>query len=703
MNPFRLAAALLLSCFGVFLPSLLPARPKWDPVSAAELAESKPQLESGAAAEILDYRIEIDDTDRGCRIRSCQRIKIYDPARAVEATRFSRLSVGEDSPQHKLIVRLTLPDGSSQEFGKEQLLQRNLLEVGHPAGFLGWITSRDFWNLQEKFLAIPGIVPGAILDCWEDYGEGPRGDWLKNAIQYPNIPIRHFTYSSHYSTYGTKQLHRIFVLNPNGGHLDNDPKAGVSVFTASNLPSLKRESFRPPDSYQSLTIIETYEAKEISLARRSLKNPLPDEVPASLGPWAPFSTTMAFYDTDWGAPTRRVREKAAELIAGAGDEREKARRLFVYVQGLYQRFHRRADLENWYTRYVESSDELIELDKIDSTIIRSRDFYYLFIALARAAGLECHSVFHPVRTSFLFQIAMVYERFLSYRTVAVKANGEWILCEPCSDVPYAFGQLPWYIENQPALLALSHQQVFLNVTSPPAENSLARTEADLQLSATGRLQGECLLTLTGHHAHLLRERLSSTAREKWWQLARSIFSMENAWAEVRLLAVEGLEETEEPVRVRAALDWPAYAAILNDRVVLAPAIFQQGNPPLLYESERKTPVFFPYPCAESQRITIRLPSGCTVATLPKPIAATEGAYSYRLAFTGEDDRHTLIIERQLINRAVEIPLDGYDRARDWFRRVGVADQLSLVLPAAPTASDSSSPGTTRQRPDHGTP
>ncbi|MFA5057300.1 MAG: hypothetical protein WC485_04250, partial [Opitutaceae bacterium] len=164
MNPFRLAAALLLSCFGVFLPSLLPARPKWDPVSAAELAESKPQLESGAAAEILDYRIEIDDTDRGCRIRSCQRIKIYDPARAVEATRFSRLSVGEDSPQHKLIVRLTLPDGSSQEFGKEQLLQRNLLEVGHPAGFLGWITSRDFWNLQEKFLAIPGIVPGAILD-----------------------------------------------------------------------------------------------------------------------------------------------------------------------------------------------------------------------------------------------------------------------------------------------------------------------------------------------------------------------------------------------------------------------------------------------------------------------------------------------------------------------------------------------------------
>lgn len=665
---------------GISLPLTIWAEtPPWKPVTSAELAEDKPQSEPSAPAEILSYRLEIDDTRQYVRdISRTLRIKVYDPGRAVDITRVARFWSGPANGYYELRARLTLPDGSSRDFGEQDLRERNVAEAGHASGFWGALTKDSHQVVAERFLAVTGVVKGAVLDVWESEPNIQKTDWIMNSIQRPDAPIKHFEYETRYLL-GPRMQHHSFVLNPCGGTASHDERAGIFRFSAENLPSIRRESYSAPDTYFSLTIIETSESIDRALYPRSDKVPIPAPVPLALGPWATLSTAADYQDADKGYASKRVKEKAVELVAGATDPREKARLIFNYVQDLYQRYRTRADLENWYTRYIKSVDELIDLDKIDSTVLRQDDFKFLFVALARSAGLECHSVYHPLRTAFPFRIDMVSERFLSRWTLAVKLGDSWVLCDPCNEVPLGFGALPWDIEGEPALVALPRQQAFLTVPPLPAEGSVTDTKADLELDAEGNLRGECIRTLTGHAAHAARLRLNDTGREEWGRLARSLFGLENSSGEVRLTGVDGFNAPDEPLRLHAAVEWPAYAPVLGDRLNFVLSVWTEGRAPLLSESERKTPVFFDFPNVERETITVRLPKGFLPGSLPKPIAATSGDFSYSLAVTQDRGRGILEVERAATNRAIAIPVADYAPARDWFRRLSVADQIGVML------------------------
>jgi hypothetical protein len=117
------------------------------------------------------------------------------------------------------------------------------------------------------------------------------------------------------------------------------------------------------------------------------------------------------------------------------------------------------------------------------------------------------------------------------------------------------------------------------------------------------------------------------------------------------------------------------------------SVWTEGRPPLLNESERRTPVFFNYPSLEKETINVHLPKGFRPGTLPKPIQATSGDFSYLLSVADDPEHDVLTVERTTINRSIGIPVANYAAARNWFRRVSVADQIGVVLTHdAPTAA-----------------
>jgi hypothetical protein len=671
--------AAMLAMLVLTLPAAA-VEPDWRPVTAAELAEDKPQLEAQAAAEILDYHLQIDDTRHdGRQETSWIRYKIFDPARASDITRIGRFWTGNANRDYQIRARLTLPDGTSRTFDEHDMNDRNVAEEGHSNGLFGFMGRSQNDKEEEKFLAVTGVVKGAILDVWQLEPNTYKTDWLMNSVQREDAPIRKFAYEIRFTPNMRTQV-RGFVLNPCGGAMTQDDKAGIMRFTAENLPSIRHERFAPPETYFSLTIIQVYEHLDVGMNSRNSRVRLPDPVPLSLGPWAFFSTAMDYDDADKGFPDTQVKRKAAELAAGTDDPREKAKRIFDFVQNLYQRFRNRADLENRYTRYISSLDELIDLDRIDSTILQPDDFHYLFVGLIRSAGLECHTVCHPQRTSFPFSLAMVSPYFLpDRRSVAVKIGDNWVLCDPTSDVPLAFGLLPWEVEGEPALMALPRQQAFLNVPTLPAEASVADTKFDATLDAEGNLSGTCVQSLTGHAAHQMRVRLHGIFPENWPAEAQSLFGLDGQPCEVHLLGVDGYSAPDEPLVLRARIRWPAYAANAGDRTTFILSVFTDGRPPVLAESTRTTPVFFHYPSIERQSVTVHLPDGYRIGSLPKPIEGSAGGCEYALAATRDPTSGALQIDRTLKNTAIEIPVAEYPKARDWYRRVSLADQIGIVI------------------------
>ena len=671
--------------------SVWASGPKWDPVPPEVLADNKPHLDPEAAVEILNLQTEIDDTQRPYGhaqphihrrdILWQERIKIYDPGRATDFTRVTRFFFDDMDPaffKYKLAVRLTLPDGTTRFFDERDMRQRNVAEEGRMSGIAGLLASKSDWGVKEQFLAVPGVVPGAVLDIWYLDSGVFSLDWYMDTYQQEGASIRDFRYTYKYAP-ERGVVHHTSILHPCGGQMTHDDKTGVVLFTAHDVPSVRREPCAPPKTYYSLTIIHTVESLKWGLDRRHISIPLPETVPLSIGPWVYYLTGRDFQDADKGYVSKRVKEKAGELTAGATDPGEKASRIYRYVQALFQRFRNRADLENRYTRYIESIDELINLDKIDSTIIRKEDFHYLFVALVRAAGMECHSVFHPDRTAFPFSIEMVSDEFLSHWTIAVKVGDSWVLCAPCTDVPLRFGSLPWEIEGVPALMAMQRQQNVLDVAPAAAETSEAATQATLDLNSEGGLDGSCVRTFTGHHAHAVRNRLREKGQEVWWREARWLFGLENSSSEVQLVKIEGLDKPDDPVRVSATVHWPSYAAVLKDRMVFPLAVWCEGRPPVLSESTRTTPVFFQFPCVETETITIHLPPGYRPAYLPEPISAHTENFAYSLAIKHDPTQGVLTVKRSSTNRVIKVPTANYDQARDWFQRVAVADQISIVL------------------------
>jgi len=659
------------------------AAPKWDPVSPTELAENTPRLEPEAPAEILNYRLEVDESIDGLRAFLYQlRIKIYDPSRATEVTRLARLwsgnsSTGSTNPYYEVYARLTLPDGTSRIFDEHDMRERSVAAEGRANGILGSLTSKSDWTVAEKFLAITGVEKGAVLDIWEREPKIEPTDWQMTSVQRTDMPIRKFAYSNRYVP-NKKVLRRYFLLNPCGGQMTHDEKAGVMGFTAENLPSLRREVLAAPETYFSLTILRTKEYLDRSLGNHHLSVSLPDPVPLTRGPWAFFSTGRDYKDADLGFVSTRVKQKAAELVAGVTGDRDRIRKIYRYVQELYQRARHHVDFD-YYGHYAKSLDELIDIDQSDPPFFREEDFHYLLVALVRAAGFECHTVYHPQRTAFPFRPEMVSEDFLNYWTIAVKVDGQWVLYDPTTDVPLSAGSLPWEIEGQPALMAMPQQQLFLKVPPAAAETSAAETTADLTLGLDGSLRGECVRTFTGHFAHTVRKRLRDTGQEKWWQLARSLLDLGNSSSEVRLVKIEGLDTPDEPVRIHATVHWPAYAEILQGQIIFPLAVWEEGRPPLLNTSTRTTPVFFHFSSVERESITVHLPANLQASALPGPITAKSGDFAYALAVTKGSEPGTLQVERTSVNRAIEIPVADYTQARDWFRRVSVADQIGIML------------------------
>ncbi len=381
--PLRFCRAAFV-CAGVALvvlpaiPRATASPPKWDPVTPEELADNTPHIEAEAPAEILRFGLEAAETgslEYVFRVR----IKVYDPARAISVTRRARFwaGSGRPDPYYEVAARLTLPDGSSRLFDEHDLREREVATEGRVNGFLGYLGSRSDWSVAEKFLAVTGVEKGAIIDFWE---RDPKIDTVEMemiSVQEEDVPIRKFNYVSRYQPKNEKEVRRYFVLNRHGGQMTNDEKAGTMTFSASDLPSIHHESFGPPDSYFALTIIKTREQLDQYLWRIHTSIPYPDSVPFSLGPWAYLSTARDFHDSDKGYASKRVKEKAAELVAGATDGREKVGRIYSYVQSLYQRFRNRADLENWYTRYIESIDELIEASGDSATFMTGLNNAYV--------------------------------------------------------------------------------------------------------------------------------------------------------------------------------------------------------------------------------------------------------------------------------------------------------------------------------------
>jgi hypothetical protein len=667
-------------------PCVRAAQVAWQPVSAEELAGRTSTLAPDAPAEVIFGTIDVDDRNYPYKRRTSQyiRFKIYDPEKAASVTRISALTLSVDGGtlnDVEIHARLTLPDGTSREFGKESIQTRSVEKAGVEQSWLQRLLPSQGLAVDEKFLAVSGIEAGAIIDYQVTNTAYPPPLFFAYNLQRLNIPVRKVTYR-HRLSGSSELIPRVVMLN--GGNTQAsfkfDPDKHLVTVTGQNLPGLVDEPFAAPIFDRSLTVFGSYSQRNLVVIPRDPTIEHDVSLNREDGPWAGYATlnsVIGFYAT---RPDPEVRKLAAQLTATADSDAGKARSIHNYVHALYLRFLRdgKANLAAPTMFAYAPLGDVISFDKHSDVHIGPLDFIWLALALDRAAGLDAQAILLPNRTRVSFSPDAVVDMFLPDVCLRVKIGDEWMFSLPETPTPMPFGRLPWFNQGQLGLIVQDGKQEFIEIPNSSADQSVIANTGAFQLDPDGGLSGTAKRVLTGEPAFLLRERMRMANDGRRHNILERFLKADFESADVTLTGFSGADDLDAPLELDYELHWADFAETTKSRLIFRPSVFHGLSPSPFASDQRVGAVQFPYSWKETDDLSLQLPAGYKLESPSAPQSMPGDVLGYRIGLSYRPAKGVINLRREFISNLSGVPLKLYPRLKGWYDNVAQNDGHELV-------------------------
>jgi hypothetical protein len=701
VQSLRFAALLAL------LPLAALAAP-WDPVSPADLqATSRSTLDPEAPAEAIFRRVDVDDSgfpgDR--TVTAYSRYRIFDPEKATGLTRIAEQSISVFGEQNRGAVemraRLTLPDGSVHEFGNEAIRERNLVQAAAERSWMARIFSANTnVEVAEKFLAVTGIVPGAILDIQTSHREGglAGGDWLYVAnLQQYDAPVRQLAFAYHAAENDEWQGHPI-TLNgaPNHADVQVDTKHRTLHLVAHDVPALYHEPLSVPLTSYALIYVITYHPAHLRrLAHHGASANY--VVNTKTDPWGFYATEIAMAESDFIDQKGAIKQLATTITTSAPNDVTKAKLIHQYVVGLHHRYAARPHpgvFTSEAFNQIESVMQLVNFEKYPDLPFQPMHFVILEVALDRALGFPANTVMLPNLNFARFDERMVANQFLSVYAARVRIGDQWNFSLPTTAAPLAFNELPWQNEGEEGLIAQPVKQEFFPVPATTAAESKIMTSGQFELSAEGTLTGEGTRTLTGHLAATRRAQIQRMNPERTKRYFAERFAADLKGGTVRVLEVKNAHDPDLPLEVSFRVNWPAFALVTKDRLIFHPSIFHFNQTSPFTAASRRYAFQFPYRWSETEHLTIAVPPEFALESKQAPGPIPGDQLSYQCEISQERVSKKIRYARDFTTNLRTLTPEANGALLAWYRNLTDHDAFELVLrrTAAPaTPADSEAP------------
>lgn len=622
--------------------------------TSEELAMKSVPMAPGASAVVLDWVQRHDDD--AMNESEYVRIKIL----TAEGKKFGDVSIKYLpllANMGKIEARTTKPDGTVTPF------------TGAPYEKL--IVRAGGVRVLAKTFSLPDVQPGSIIEY--RYEVGFRGNYLRDTrfTVQRDLPV----------------LHETLWLKPYAVRLQD---VYTSFFVYRGLPAGKRPIKNADGHYElELQNIPAYEREPYSLPDGELKPAVNFFYAAGRLDIEEFWKKEGKEWTDLiedfiGKDRPAVRMAAEAAMAGAKSPAEKLLKLYLRAQQI-----RNLSYENDKT---EAESRKLRDNRSVEDVLRNGYGYpseinRTMIALARAGGFEANAVRIGERDESIFARNLPVARQLDGEIAVVKLDGNdfWI----DAGTPYApFGIVAWQKTDVPGI-KLARKQDALWVTTPrfSASNSLIERKAVLR-AEDGSLKGKVMVAYHGQDA--LQRRLFSrnddeAATKK--SLEESAKSHLPDGTTVTLTKVTGMKTSDDAVVADFDVEIPNLGSFAGSRALIPLAVFDVGAKNPFAEAERKFEVNFDYLRSEASDVTMAVPDGYVVETMPTAHKIDFGAvlYESHCEVTGGK---TLHFTRELSISTPSVPVEKYAAIRSFFAKTGAADQEQVVLrKAAPKAAN----------------
>jgi hypothetical protein len=378
-------------------------------------------------------------------------------------------------------------------------------------------------------------------------------------------------------------------------------------------------------------------------------------------------------------------EQAVAEMVGPNDPPEvKLQKIYARVQKMRNTSYEIQKTEQEEMREKEKAAASVEdvWKRGDGTGVQ---LTWLYLALVRAAGFEAYGVWVPDRRHYFFDPKLMQSSRLNANVVLVKLNGKDFYCDPGAAFT-PFGLLPWGETGVQGLRLDKDGGTWVTTKLPESSESRIERKASLKLSGTGDLEGKLTVTFTGLEALRLRvdERNTDETERKAF-LEDRVKAYIPAACELDLTNKPEWNSSASDMVAEFNLKVPGWASGAGRRALVSVGLFNAQQRHLFDHAARVHEIYVEYPFRELDDVTIEIPPGWQVSSLPPGESELGRIVEYSLKV--EKDQGKLHWARMLSVNFLILETKYYSSLRGFFQGVRATDEGQVVLlPGAPMAS-----------------
>jgi hypothetical protein len=650
-------AVTLVLAVSKYRPISVQAGEGFPPVSPEELKMTSEPLAPGAPAIILYRQVDRDDNGRTSHEDNYVRIKILTEAGRKYGDVEIPFFKGNDEVVH-IRARTIKPNGSMVEFDGE-VFEKSLVK------------GRGLQYMAKTF-TLPDVQAGSIIEYLYTYDLKEHVIFDSHWILSEDLFTKRASFSlkPYKGTYVPVHLRWSWHDLP----LGDPPKAGpdgVVRMEVNNIPAFQTEDFMPPvnelKSRVDFIYSEEPPEKDVDSFWRTVGKKRNAQLESFVG------------------KNKAMEEAVAQIVSPNDLPDVKLRKIYDRVQQIRNKSYELRKTEQEQKREKEKPAENVE-DVWKRGYGNGMQLTWLYLALARAAGFEAYGCWVSDRRNYFFNPVTMQSAKLDANVVLVKVNGKDLYFDPGAEFT-PFGLLKWSETGVQGLRLDKDGGVWIKTTLPASSESRIERKAKLKLSETGDLEGKLIVTYTGLEA--MYQRFDVRHRD---EIARKKFAEERVKTqvpvavEVELINQPDWSGSETPLVAEFDVRIRGWASNAGKRVFIPAGVFTGAEKHKFEHADRVYPVYFEYPYEKTDDVTIELPPGWQVSSVP-PEQVKDGhvvAYSVKV----ENGKDTLHLTRKLTVDVLLLDSKYYPALRDFFQAVRTGDEQQIVLqPGTASASN----------------
>jgi hypothetical protein len=621
----------------------------FQPISPDELKITSEPLAPGAPAIILYRQVDRDDNTRTSHEDDYLRIKVL----TEEGRKYANVEIPFLKGQQDVVgvhARTIRPDGSIVEFGG-QAFDKELVK-GRGVKYLA------------KTFTLPEVQVGSIIEYSYtiDLGEYMLFDshWI--------LSDELFTKKAKFSLKPYQgNGYEVFQLRWSWQGLtpDAQPKQGpdrIVRMEAANIPAFVTEEYMPPPN--------EFKSRVDFIYTRDIMSRQKDDF------WRQTGKQWNGYLESFIGKRKAMEQAVAQIISPTDPDDVKLRKIYDRVQQIRNTTFEVEKSEQEKKREKQKWDENVE-DVWKRGYGNGAQITWLFLGLARAAGFEAYGCWVSDRGEYFFNPVTMQSAKLNSNVVLVKLKGKDLYFDPGAAFA-PFGLLPWSETGVQGMRLDKDGGTWIKTTLPePAESRIERV-GKLRLTDTGDLEGKLTVTYVGLEAmHLRVEERHADEVSRKKALEESATSQIAVTAEAELTNKPDWTSSETPLVAEFDLKIPGWASNAGRRVLLPAAIFTAGEKGVFEHANRVQPIYFEYPYQKMDDVTIELPPGWKVSSVPPAQQLDLKLVVYNAKV--EQGTGTLRLTRKLTIDALLLEPKYYTSLRNFFQAVRTSDGVQVVV------------------------